>query len=156
MAFRKEQIEEWSNRLSFFVGIFVVLLSIFNDYSFLLSSVRGFGAFLILLFICKGSMFLWNECSSSLKVDKDISSTIDVLLGDLEGKDGELTIEELQKNAMSSEVTKNKLSDKPKKGNSRNNNSEKIAGQISKDVLTGLTDPKAQAEIVKKMGWGDK
>lgn len=129
----KQKLELFSFRLSLATGALVAFLGILKGVNLMLVVLRSIVSMAVIYLLCQGCFFLWEMISPPEKYpDTDKKSTLDVLLGadTNEGKD------DLKGD--------NAKGEKP------------VPGQINLEVKDGRPDAKNQAEIVKKMGWGDE
>ncbi len=148
----KQRIESWILKLSILTSGVVLLLSIFNGYEFWMIILRTVLSFVLLYFLAKGLMILWDKISPPAPEKSNYGSTIDVIISDLNNR--RVNTSHIEKSLQDQDdfnYEKNEESDQtPQKAYGG-----PMAGQINKDMQNGLQDAGAKAEIVRRMGWGE-
>ncbi|MDA8229140.1 MAG: hypothetical protein M0T74_15850 [Desulfitobacterium hafniense] len=141
MNFDSEKLFSWSWRLSLVVSGLVVLLSFNSGVLTGTLVIRGFVSFLSIYALTYSSLVLFNRYNPDWKEDVANGQArgvyLDLAVGndtdglpDLTGNSHELPV--------SGYVAQTRL-----------------PGQVEPSLATGLTDDKRQAEIVRRMGWGE-
>jgi hypothetical protein len=132
----KESIESLIYKLAILAAGSVLVLSIYNGYHFLLIILRTIAAFLIIYFLGKGLMAVWDSLSPPPA--EPTFSKIDVLLGDqiLNDENGNLDVAE----------DEGTFSPGSYQGT--------LPGQINANLKNKLSDAEQKAQIAQKMGWG--
>jgi len=145
---QKMTIQGFFFRLGLVIAVIVCVFSVNGGYGFLAILVRTGLSFLLVYLLGQALVSIWKAISppppkDSIYVDR---ATIDVLLGALEHK---------KENPEEKDKDNSKNKDKNKDQNKIMNKRKEYPGQIADEMLNGTMDAGKQAEIVRKMGWGD-
>lgn len=131
---KKLSLESFLVKLALAAAGLVLLFSVLGGYSLLMISLRGVFAFFLIYLLGKGLLRLW-EKSSPPPSEINVSSRIDVILGDIAALESELD-HDFDYQAHSAAGTYGRI----------------IPGQINAGLQNGLPDVEKQAEIVRRMG----
>ncbi|ADY54979.1 hypothetical protein Sgly_0616 [Syntrophobotulus glycolicus DSM 8271] len=130
MHSENEQLEKWFFRLAAASFLAAGSISILIGEKISKVLLRAVVAFAVILILCKALLFVWKAISPKQSAEgKEKNSRFDIIVGE------NTSMEQLAATAL------------PKQG---------VAGQINFDEETGMPDPQTQADIIKKMGWGEE
>jgi hypothetical protein len=132
MAIQKRLVyQPWAMRLALVTTLIVILLSWLNAIKITGIFFRAGVSFGVMYFLTAGSLYLFewtavqNPQDEQLSADSGCGGLVDISVGD---EDAFPT---------------------------PSGQDTKIAGQLDPDLSEGMPDYKRQAEIVRRMGWGD-
>lgn len=124
-----KQIEKWFMWLAAGSFVFVGLVSILIGEKWSTTLIRSVVAFAVIIVLGQAIIYIWKMISAKHPArDTAQKSRLDIIVGDDEDL-GEIS-----------------ATASPK---------QTVAGQINFDTETGMPDPQTQAEVIKKMGWGE-
>jgi len=145
----KQEIENILYQLALGVGAVVLLCSILNGYGLLNIILRTALAFVLMYFLGRGLLTVWQAISPPPKKRLDYSSALDILIGD----DSDPLLEENEKN-INFPADEEQEQSEDQETAYEDDNSRLFPGQIRNDLKEDLEDgSKARAEIIRKMGW---
>jgi len=134
----------WAWRLALVVSLIVALLSVVSGVSFLQVVLRGILGFALIYGISVLSIYLFEKTGFSS--EPEVGALLDIAVG----QEDELPSASLEQGE---DVAK-----KPyvQKGYSTGGLGQSpIPGQVNQELAQGLPSEEKQAEIVRRMGWGE-
>ena len=131
----KLSLESFIVKLAMAAAGLVLLFSVFNGYVLLTITLRSVFSFFLIYFLGISLLRLWEKFSPQPPPENNVSSKIDVILGDIAALENELDLS-FDHQGRTTAGTYGRI----------------IPGQINPDMQKVLTDVEKQAEFVRRMG----
>lgn len=138
-----ETLHVWARRLALMVSLVVALLSVLSGVSFLRVVLRAILGFALIYGMIELSLYLFEKTSTS---EPEVGALLDIAVG----QEGELS------------------SGSPEQGEDTYGTSygptgyptgrigqSPLPGQVNQELTQGIPSDEKQAEIVRRMGWGE-
>lgn len=139
-----DTLHVWSWRLALWVSLVVALLSFVSGVSFLQVVLRAILGFALIYGISELSMYLFEKTGSS--TEPEIGAFLDIAVG----QEDELPSVSLEQGEGVSGTPYGQS------GYSASRFGQvPIPGQVNQELVQGLPSEEKQAEIVRRMGWGE-
>lgn len=139
-----DTLRVWAWRLALVVSLVVALLSVVSGVSFLQVVLRGILGFALIYGISVLSICLFEKTGFSS--EPEVGALLDIAVG----QEDELPSASLEQGE---DVAKNAYG---QKGYSEGGLGQSpIPGQVNQELAQGLPNEEKQAEIVRRMGWGE-
>jgi hypothetical protein len=125
----KKQLGKWFMWLAAGSFVFVGAVSMLIGEKWSTALLRAVVAFAVIIILGQVIIYIWKMIpSKQSSKGSEKKSRLDVFIGDDE------TLKEVAATSLLKQT---------------------VAGQINLDTETGMPDPQTQAEVIKKMGWGE-
>jgi len=138
-----ETLHVWAWRLALVVSLVVALLSVVSGVSFLQVVLRAILGFAIIYGISELSLYLFDK--TGISSEPDIGAFLDIAVGQEE----ELPLVPSEQGEVSGNPYGQTGYSAGRIGRSP------IPGQVNQELTQGLPSEEKQAEIVRRMGWGE-
>lgn len=142
---KAKDLRVWGKCFAGLVAGLVAFLSWQGGWPLFWSILRVGAAFLLLYLLWEGSLYLFEKTALQKNLEfadqKEEISQENEIFSDDQGVDADVSEEEQH-----STEKKNRL----------DAGSQKVPGQVQTHLTEGLSDPENQAEVVRRMGWGDR
>jgi hypothetical protein len=138
-----ETLHVWAWRLALVVSLVVALLSVVSGVSFLQVVLRAILGFAIIYGLSESSLYLFEKTSIS---EPKIGALLDIAVG----QEGELSLDSPEQGE-DAFGTSNGPTGYP----SGRIGQSPIPGQVNQELTQGLPREEKQAEIVRRIGWGE-
>jgi hypothetical protein len=147
---KKQSLESFVFILSLLAGGIVLIFSILNSNDYFRIGIHAVLSFVLMYFLCNGLLVLWEKISPPPPPkETDAAAAVDILLGDLGAEDFGLShISQEDKSKNLSRQSSAPAALKAYRGST--------PGQINPDMKNGMPDAETQAEMVRRMGWGEE
>lgn len=141
-----DTLHTWAWHLALVISAVVALLSFVSEVSFLQAVLRAILGFGLIYGISELGIYLFEKTALSPEPDSEVGALLDIAVG----QEDELPLVPVEQGQEDMGVLYGQA------GYSMGANRQApLAGQVNQDLAQGLPNEEKQAEIVRRMGWGD-